>query len=240
MPALALLAPAPARATDVQVSPVVVELDARARSAILTVKNGSQEKARYQVSAFSWAQDSTGKMELLPMRDLAVFPLLLEIAPGQSRNIRIGLSTAPDGVEKTYRVFVEELPPAESPEQSGQVRILMRVGVPVFVAPVKPVHESSVVFTAVGGGRASLLVRNTGTVRLRPTDVRLVGLDAAGSAAFTVPLNAWYVLAGDERAYETALPQEACARAKTLRAVLTEERGELEARIALPDGACAR
>lgn len=240
VPALALLAPAPARGADVQVSPVVVELDARARSGILTVKNASQEKVRYQVSAFSWRQDAAGKMELLPTQELVVFPLLLEIAPGESRNVRVGLATAPGQAEKTYRVFVEQLPPAESPEQTGQVRILMRVGVPVFVAPATRVTKRDVAFTAVAAGRASVLVRNTGTVRIRPTNVRVVGLDAQGEPAFTVPLVAWYVLAGDERAYEAQLPADACPRARTLRAIVTDESGDLEATIALPDGACAR
>jgi fimbrial chaperone protein len=234
------LVPARARATDILVSPVLVELGTKMRNAILKVRNPSQEKVRYQVRAFSWTQDQKGEMQLLPTSDVVVYPPLLEIAPGDERNVRVAAHVAPGERERSYRVFVEEMPRPESPEQSGQVRVLMRIGIPVFVEPPKAERRGTVAFTAAGSGRASLNVRNEGNVRLRPTEVRLVGRSAAGDVTFEKRLDPWYVLAGDERFYEADVPEDVCAATRTLRAIVAEAGGNLEATVALPDGACAK
>jgi fimbrial chaperone protein len=238
--AAALVLPALARAGELEVSPVLVELDGARRSAIVAIKNTARAPARYQVRAYAWAQDDKGAMQLSDTKEIVVFPPLVELAPGEDRKLRIGVSAAPAATEKSYRVFVEELPAAESPESPGQVRVLTRIGVPIFFAPAKTARKSEAAFLSAGGGRAELRLRNAGTVRIRPSAITVAGVAADGSRTFEAPLNPWYVLAGDERWYEVQLPADACPRTRELRATVAVEPAPVEATLRLPDGACAR
>jgi fimbrial chaperone protein len=233
--AAALLTPAAGRGGDLDVSPVNVELSAKARTALISLRNGGGAPARYQLRAYAWGQRPDGAMDLSPTRELAVFPPLLELAAGEERNVRIGTDAAPAAAERTWRVFIEELPRAETAEDAARVKVLTRIGVPVFLAPAAPVARGELVFLGRDGARVRLAIRNTGTVRLRPTAVTLALLGADGAPVFEKALDPWYVLAGGERVYEVEVPAEACARAATALASAALERGAIEARAA---GAC--
>lgn len=233
--AAAALAPAAARAGALDVSPVSVELTGKARTALMTLRNGDGAPVRYQLRAHTWAQKPDGAMDLTPTRELVVFPPLLELAPGEERNVRIGTDAAPAATERTWRLFIEELPRAETAEDATRVKVLTRVGVPVFLAPTKAVERGELAFLSRDGTRVRLALRNTGTVRLRPRSVRLALVAADGTSVLERSLDVWYVLAGGERVYEVDVPAEACARAATVVATAALERGVLEARAA---GAC--
>jgi fimbrial chaperone protein len=238
--AAGLFLPAPSGAGELEVSPVLVELDGARRSAIVSIKNTAQATARYQVRAYAWRQDDQGTMQLGDTKEVVVFPPLVELASGEERKLRIGVSAAPAATEKTYRVFVEELPPPESPSAPGQVRVLTRIGVPIFFAPAKPVTKGEVAFLSAGAGRAELRIRNTGTVRLRPSAVTLYGLAADGTRTFETELHPWYVLATGERQYQAPIPADVCARTRELHVTAAVEPAPLEASLRVPDGACAR
>lgn len=233
--AAALLAPAAGRGGDLDVSPVNVELSAKIRTALMSLRNGGATPARYQLRAYAWAQKPDGAMDLSPTRELAVFPPLLELAPGEERNVRIGTDAAPAAAERTWRVFIEELPRAESAEDAARVKVLTRIGVPVFLAPTAPVARGELAFLGRDGARVRLALRNTGTVRLRPAAVTLALLGADGTPVLQKALDPWYVLAGGERVYDVEVPAEACARAATVVATAALERGAIEVRAA---GAC--
>jgi fimbrial chaperone protein len=238
--AVVLLAPRLSRGGELNVSPVLVELDAARRSALVSIRNTSQAPSRYEVRAYTWSQDAKGTMQLEQAKDLVVFPPLLELAPGEERNLRIGTSAVPAATERSYRIFVEELPAPERPNTPKQIRVLTRVGVPVFFAPTRTERRGEAAFVTAGAGQVSIRLRNTGTVRMRPTAVVVFGVDVGGERTFEIPLDPWYVLAGDERFYEAALPPGACASTRELRATVQVEPAPIETRLLLPEGACAR
>ena len=96
---------------------------------------------------------------------LVFFPALLSLGPGKERKIRVG-STIPAGAaERTYRIFVEELPPARVSKVANagtQVRVLTKMGVPIFVQPARPEPAGRIEMEGSEGGHLRFRVRNTG------------------------------------------------------------------------------
>jgi fimbrial chaperone protein len=229
--ALLLGAPA-ARAAEVQVSPVVVTLSPAARSAIVVVRNQGRETTRFELQARAWSQTPAGEMVVEPTSDLAVYPPVLALAPGEERNVRIGAIAPFGAVEKTYRVFLQEMAPPETAEGPAQIRVLSRIGLPVFLAPARAVERTRILDLAGKDGKVTFRLVNEGTVHVRPTSVKLAGLAADGKVAFETELAAWYVLAGGERVYEAEIPAGACAATGELEVSAALGRDVIRARIA--------
>lgn len=228
------LAAGPAAAGEIEITPILVDLGPAARTAIVSVRNVSAAPMRYQVKGFAWDQSPEGKMLLEPTRDLVLFPPLLELRPGESRNVRVGTAAQAGEREKSWRVFVEEMPRSDRAE-ANRVQVLTRVGIPVFLAPAAREVHGEIVILGRDGGHVRFALRNRGTVRLRPLGVRLVLAAADGGVVFEKALEAWYVLAGGERAYEVEVPPDACARAAQVVVSATLDSGTIEARA---PGAC--
>ncbi len=225
-----------ASAADLEVSPVVVELGAGRRTAILTVRNAGADPARFQARAFTWSNGTDGAMKLAPTRELAVFPPLLELAPGESRNLRLGTEAPALAVERAWRITVEELPREDAPRAGNRVQVLTRVGLPVFLAPAaEPVARGEVGFLERAGGKVRFALRNTGTVRLRPSAVALALVSGKGEALFEAQLQPWYVLPREQRIYEVEPPPGACERAAEMVVTVQLESGTLTGRA---PGAC--
>jgi fimbrial chaperone protein len=227
-------APAMATAGDLELTPILVELTTASRTALLSLRNAGASSMRYQVRAYGWTQQADGAMELAPSRELVLFPPLLELAPGESRNLRVGTEAPPAALERSWRIVVEELPVADT-KQSTRVQVLTRVGIPVFLAPSRRSAAGEIAFLPAPPRRLRFTVRNTGTVRLRPSAVTLTVNGAGGEPLLARSLDPWYVLAGGERVYEVEVPEGACARAAETVATAALDSGPLEARAS---GAC--
>src|SRR5579863_9074302 len=88
----------PASAATFSVDPILVTLPRGDASASVAVTNQSQQKLRLQVSGFAWQQRPSGEIALSPTDDLVFFPPLLTLEPGETKRIRIGVSTAAGAV----------------------------------------------------------------------------------------------------------------------------------------------
>jgi fimbrial chaperone protein len=232
-----LAGPGLARAQALQVTPVQVELTQQARNAIVTLHNRGSEELRFQVSAFAWDQGSRGEMQLARTKDVTFFPGLFAIAAGQKRNLRISTAAPFGQVEKTYRIFVEQLPGGPSAPEAT-VRVLTRVGIPVYLEPAKRTPRAELSPLHLDGRKISFVLRNAGNVRVSPDLVKVVGRDERDDVLFEQPLSGWYVLAGGERIFEAEAPRGVCARVRKVSAEVHVEKSVLEAQLPAADGAC--
>ena len=150
------------------VSPIRLEMQAGARAVSLQLGNGADRTKTVQVEAFRWTQvDGQDRYE--PAPELVINPPLFRVAPGAHQVVRAGFrGGAPDGdVERAYRVYLQELPDGDEPT-SNQLRLLLRIGVPLFVSPQAPVRAVAVWALARDAeGALNLELRNDGGRRLR-------------------------------------------------------------------------
>jgi fimbrial chaperone protein len=240
--AILLGVPLSAVAASFTVTPIQVYLGAGNTSALLTVENKSTETLRFQVTAHAWNQSPKGEIELGPTEDVVFFPTLLTVEPGKQRKIRVGVAKPAGDVEKTYRIFVEELPPAEKPAERGnrsEVKVLTRMGIPIFVQPGKISREGAVESLKLEGGELRFRVRNTGNVAFTLQSVRISGTGADGATTFQKQADGWYVLAGGVREYEVSLPPADCSRTTTLAIEARTERETYKVSLGVAPEACA-
>jgi fimbrial chaperone protein len=227
------------RASGLNISPVQVFLSAETSKSLLTLRNEGPDDARFQVSSMTWDEDARTGMKLAPTDDIVVFPTVLELKVGETKSLRLGAVVPFGPIEKTYRVFLEELPAPEKPQARSTVRVLTRVGIPVFLAPVKALEDVRLSPVSLAKAGASLDVQNTGNVHLRVESVRLEGFAQGGARLFEKQAQGWYVLAGGHKRYQLEVPKDACARVRRLvLSVKTDKEQVLQEPLETPGGAC--
>jgi fimbrial chaperone protein len=200
-------------AANFSVNPVQIHLSAKVPTALLTLRNDSTETLRFQLSGFAWDQTSSELIQLTPTSEVIFFPQLLTLGPKEERKIRIG-AVAPFGAaEKTFRLFVEELPPLDKPgETKSGVAVLTRVGIPVFMAATTPLAQLEIGDLGLQRGVLGFLVRNTGNTHFMTSKVVVKSLGRAGEVVMERSLTGWYVLGGRSRQYRVDIPAADCSR----------------------------
>jgi len=210
-----------AAASEFVINPLRVGLDAQRKSGEFVVRNEGAAPLRMQLQAMRWTQDADGRDQYEADESLIYFPRAMEIPPGESRVVRVGVKAAPVSREDTYRLFVEELPPAALPEGGATLLVLLRVGVPVFVAPVQVDRNATIDGLAVKRGEAGFAVVNAGSVHVRADKVELAGLARDGTTVFEHAFDERYFLAGVTRRLRFAIPAETCGRVAKLEVRIT-------------------
>jgi fimbrial chaperone protein len=229
-------------ASTFRVTPVQVALSSTSPTVLLSLGNESDQELRFQVSAFAWGMDDQGQMQLTPTQDIVFFPMLLTLAPGAERKIRVGSATTAGATEKTYRIFVEELPPTASSKTAtttgSQVHVLTRMGIPIFLEPPRPESTGSIEVLGLEGGRLRYRIHNTGNVHFLLQTVRVRGFGASGEDVVDRKADGWYVLAGGSREYSETLSPDECTRLKTLSIEARTDHDTITAHVEPPAGAC--
>lgn len=182
------------------------------------------------MSAHEWSQSRSGAIELADTDDIVFYPALVDLAPGESRTIRVGTTVTAQEVERTYRMFIEELP-GEAPASSG-VRVLTRVGVPVFVAPEHAVTSARFTDARLDHGKLTVTLQNAGTTHFQARAIHVVG-SRGKEQLFAHEESAWYVLAKGARDFTITVPDAACL-SDVFRITLSA--AEAEAVMELPGG----
>ena len=197
-------------AGELRVTPVTLIFDKQFKNGIITVINEGTESIQVEIKAAEWTQDSSGKDQYKDTTDLIFFPKILTIEKGENRAVRAGIKTPAISSEKTYRLFIKELPKATKEIQGAQVRFAMQFAVPIFVKPVKEEIKGEVINLKLGNGQFAFDVRNSGNSHFRIDTIVVKGLDATGAETYSKELNGWYLLPGAMRTYSTPISQENC------------------------------
>ncbi len=229
----AACAAAPVLAADFSVSPIRAELKAGTLSETITVTNDSAARLRVTAKVMLWTQDAEGKDVYTESSDLVYFPRQLEIEPGGKRLVRVGAKGAPDGKERAYRLFIEEVP---EPVAGGAatVNFFFRFGVPVFVPPQASQPAPEADEPTLSQGKLRMVVRNKGTRHFRAT--RFLVTDGAG---FSREAAGWYSLPDTARTYEVEVPADVCRRVSALTVRLEGEGLGIERRLNVQPASCS-
>lgn len=120
-------------AANLAISPTSITLHPKKDTASLTFTNRDAKPVTLQLFLKTWHQDEVGKTLLSDSRDVVVFPKMLKIEPGQERPIRVGFRGQWPEIERSFRVFADELPQIDVEEGTTGVVFPVRLSIPLFV-----------------------------------------------------------------------------------------------------------
>ena len=192
-----------------RVSPIRLEFDARVRTGVITVVNEGDEKINFQVKAAEWSQDAEGKDRYEETREIIFFPRVMALDKKEERVIRAGIRIPAAAREKTYRLFIEEIP-APRKGEGAMVAVNIRFGVPMFVKPLKEDPKAELEKIELSKGALNASLKNTGNVHLMVNSIEVKGKNAKGEETFSKELSGWYLLSGVARRYTMAIPEALC------------------------------
>jgi fimbrial chaperone protein len=234
-----LLNPSNGSAVDFTVNPVTISFDAGQKTTILTVKNQSDESLTLQLSAFRWAQDEDGKDGYIPTNDIVLFPKILTIEKESERLIRMGIQVPPGSVEKTYRIYLEEIPqPQQALSGSAVLRTVMKIGVPVFVSPVKKDAMGEIDKLELTKGNLMISVHNSGNYHFIIKSVTVKGIDDSGRAIYSNEFGGWYLLEGRARVFRTKVPEDICRKVRQFHVDVSADILSLKEKLNVLQGQC--
>jgi len=223
---------APAAAGSFSVSPVRIVLDRQHAVAAISVRNGGSEATVMQLESMAWSQAS-GSDVYTATRELLATPPVFTVPAGGTQLVRIGLRGAPDArVERSYRVYFNEVPPPPAPGFQG-LQVALRMGVPVFVSPsatpATPAVTASLARSATGDARLTLV--NDGNAHVQFSSLRL--LDPRGTDALKALKLSSYLLPGQRRDWTLRVPGPSALPAG-LRVLAATDAGDMTLALSTP------
>ncbi len=200
---------------SLSVSPVRVNLDEATKSATVEVMNTGANVTSMQVEVVGWSQTEDGIDIYEPSDDLIAVPPIFRLEPGSKQVVRIGLFGEQAAQEGSFRVFFSELP-QEQPDhpQVSQIRMRLRIGIPVFVTSLEvPNPRLEMIYSVRNDEKLRVKFQNLGNTHVQVK--WLYALDDGGVVADTAGA---YILPGTTREFELKVPEGipvAAVRAQT-------------------------
>jgi fimbrial chaperone protein len=218
------------------VSPIRLDLDRGAKTGAVTISNDETDKPlQVQMKLFAWTQDADGKDQYEESGDLTFFPRMMTLPPQEQRLLRAGIRLPPGTTERSYRLFVEEIPePGKGTAAGAQVSVAIRFGVPIFVGPLKENAQGMIDKAAVTKGTLQVLVRNTGNVHFM-----IQTLTARSGDTFNNEVSGWYLLPGASRNHSISIPKDVCLKLSKVDVTVKTDKLELTRSVDIDKSMCS-
>jgi len=202
-----------AYATSMKVAPVRLALTSLRPIAAMTIGNGEESEMAVQAEVLEWSQEH-GTDVYRPTQDVLVNPTIFRLGGSSQQIVRVGLRVPAGARERSYRIFLQQLPRDQAlpSDDAGGARLqtLLRIGVPIFVAPLVVTHDVRWRLTVVkatpdgsDGIRYALVVDNQGTEHVQLTRVVIRTEKGVELAQTSLSM---YVLAGQSSTLPFDLP----------------------------------
>jgi fimbrial chaperone protein len=229
--------PSVALSGEFRVTPIRLEFDRVNKSGVVTVVNEGEEKLSVQMMAFEWTQDAEGKDQYTETNDIIFFPRLMALEKNEERVIRAGIKIPATSREKTYRLFIEEIP---GPKKAGgvNVAITIRFGVPIFAKPIKEEIKGQIEKIELSKSSLNAHLVNKGNAHFIINSIEVRGKNDKNEAIFLKELSGWYLLSGASRLYTTPIPQDVCKDISKIEVEVKTSRFNLNGKLNVDQAMC--
>jgi fimbrial chaperone protein len=214
-----------------------LDFDRGTKSGVITVVNEGGERLNVQMKAFEWSQNADGKDRYTETNDIIFFPRIMVLEKNEEKILRAGIKIPATTKEKTYRLFIEEIPEPKKAE-GVNVAIAIRFGVPIFVKPLKEEVKGEIEKVELSKGVLNALIKNKGNTHFIINSIDVKGKNAKGEGIFSKELSGWYLLSGVSRIYTLSIPQEVCKDLSKLDIEVKTERFNLNGKLDVDQAMC--
>lgn len=129
---------------SINIAPVRLNLSAEQSVTSLVVSNQRDQAIILQAKAMRWTQKKGGDV-YTDSRDILVTPLIVKLPPRSTQIIRVATRRPPAHHELAYRIFFQEVLPRTKPSKPGvHIHMVLRIGIPLFITPLKTVPKQYV------------------------------------------------------------------------------------------------
>ncbi len=210
-------------------SPVILEITASDRTSF-TIKNNYNRAVSYQLSLLAWDQGQ-GDDRLTPSDDLVISPPAFTLAPGASREVRIGYRQKQPrpAIERAFRVMVEELPDVTAGKNAaGVVQMTVKHLLPLYSLSSNPNASPDLSWSIQRDGqRLRIRAENRGDRRAFIRDIQVAPMSIGptkSAAVLSAPRGRVVVLAKSSRSW--TVPLDAGGTADQWAVTLTDQFGQ--------------
>jgi fimbrial chaperone protein len=222
---------------EFRVTPIRLDFDRGTKSGVITIVNEGGDKLNVQMRAFEWTQNADGKDQYTETNDIIFFPRIMTLEKSEDKILRAGIKIPATAKEKTYRLFIEEIPEPKKAE-GVNVAIAIRFGVPIFVKPLKEEVKGEIEKVDLSKGTLNALVKNIGNSHFIINSVDIKGKNVKGEETFSKELSGWYLLSGVSRRYTITIPQEVCKALSKLDIEVKTDRFKLNGKLDVDQAMC--
>jgi fimbrial chaperone protein len=234
-----LLIPSFAFSGEFRVTPIRLDFDRGTKSGVITITNEGGDKLNVQMRAFEWLQDAGGKDQYTETNDIIFFPRIMSLDKKEEKILRAGIKIPATTKEKTYRLFIEEIPEPKKADGVGvNVAIAIRFGVPIFVKPLKEEVKGEIEKVELSKGVLNVLIKNKGNTHLIIHSVNIKGKNAKGEEILSKELSGWYLLNGVSRVYTLSMLKESCKDLARLDIEVKTDRFKLNGKLDVDEAMC--
>jgi len=234
---LGFIVPQIAYAGEFRVVPIRLDFDRRVKSGVITIINEGEEDLHAQMRAFEWNQDAEGKDQYVETNDIIFFPRIMTVEKKEKRILRAGIRVPATAREKTYRLFIEEIPGPRKSE-GVNIAIAIRFGVPIFVKPFEEVAKGEIEKIELSKGQVNVRVKNTGNLHFTISSVEIKGKNSKGEEIFSKELSGWYLLSNVSRNYAASVPEGSCKDISTIEIVAKTSRFDISGNLDVVQEMC--
>lgn len=195
-------------ASSFRAMPLRLYLNNETKTEVLKIVNEEKEPVTVQLDVKTWDQGDNGQDEYGDTRDIIAFPKMATIEGGGTKIFRIGYNGAPVSTERSFRVFVQELPVSKPGE--SVLKFALNLSLPVFVSPQNKHSAWTAQVLGMQQESLQLKIENGGNSHLMINKIKAVGLDTNGKEVLTEEVSGWYTLTGRTRTYEVPIPYQQC------------------------------
>lgn len=121
-------------ASNIAIRPVKVLFDEQNKTAVLTISNRSDEPTVFQSSFKEW-QLIGGESHFTDTDDIVASPPIFTVPSNSTQTIRLAILAKPAEIERSYRLFLEQIPSSSETGQLQGLKVAMNFSLPVFLAP---------------------------------------------------------------------------------------------------------
>ncbi len=222
---------------EFRVTPIRLDFDRGTKSGVVTIVNEGSDKLNVQMKAFEWTQNAEGKDQYTETNDLIFFPRIMSLEKGEEKILRAGIRIPATTKEKTYRLFIEEIPEPKKAE-GVNVAIAIRFGIPIFAKPLKEEVKGEIQKIELSKGTLNIGLKNSGNVHFIIQSIEIKGKNPKGESLFTKELSGWYLLSGAFRVYSTPIPKEVCSELRKIDVLIKTNRLNLDGKLDVDQTMC--